>query len=50
VFRPLHDALAEDALDKAERALLGGVKRPARWTWRVRLPRSLMRRRRPAPA
>jgi hypothetical protein len=43
VFRPLHDALAEDALDKAERALLGAVRRPARWTWQVRLLRSLLR-------
>jgi hypothetical protein len=50
VFRPLHDALVEDALDKAEQALMGGVKRPSRWTWRVRLLRSLMRRRRPSPA
>jgi hypothetical protein len=45
VFRPLHDALVEDALDKAERALTGGVARPARWSWRVRLLRALLQRR-----
>ncbi|HET9449458.1 MAG TPA: hypothetical protein VFO83_01175, partial [Aggregicoccus sp.] len=50
LFRPLHDALIEDALDKAELALLGRVEHPARWSWRVKLLRSLLRRRRPARA
>jgi hypothetical protein len=30
--RPLHDALVEDALDRAERALTGAVRTPARWS------------------
>jgi hypothetical protein len=50
VFRPLHDALVEDALDKAEHALLGSVEHPARWSWRVRLLRSLLGRGRPVRA
>jgi hypothetical protein len=49
VFRPLHDALLEDALDRAERALTGGVRAPARWSRRVRLLRSLLARTTPAP-
>jgi hypothetical protein len=49
VFRPLHDALIEDALEKAERTLLGGVARPGNWSWRVRMLRALLKpRRRPA--
>jgi hypothetical protein len=39
VYRPLHDALIEDALDKAEQALTGGVARPRSWSWWVRLLR-----------
>jgi hypothetical protein len=50
VFRPLHDALIEDALEKAERMLLGSVASPACWSWRVRVLRALLQpRRRPAP-
>ncbi|MCQ0025572.1 SRPBCC family protein [Streptomyces somaliensis DSM 40738] len=41
VFRPLHDALLEDALDRAERACTGTVVRPARWSPYVRLLRAL---------
>lgn len=45
VFRPLHDALLEDALDCAERAL--GAERPMRaWTPRVRVLRRVLRPRR----
>jgi hypothetical protein len=52
VFRWLHDALLEDALDNAEEALTGRVAAPARWSWWVRFLHSRMasRRRRPASA
>jgi hypothetical protein len=36
VIEPLHDALLEDALDRAERHLTGGVERPVRWSGWVR--------------
>jgi hypothetical protein len=39
VLRPLHDALIEDALDKAELALTGVLARPRSWSRRVRLLR-----------
>jgi hypothetical protein len=43
VFRPLHDALLEDALDRAERSL--GVERALRrWPLRVRVLRRILRR------
>jgi hypothetical protein len=45
LIRPLHDALLEDALDRAERALAGATHPPARWNWHVRLLRWLVRRR-----
>ncbi|MER5389765.1 SRPBCC family protein [Saccharopolyspora sp. NPDC002686] len=41
VWRPLHDALLEDCLDKAERSTTGAVREPARWSWWVRLLRTL---------
>jgi hypothetical protein len=43
VIRPLHDALLEDALDKAERAYPcdSEPKRSARWSFRVRVLRAL---------
>ncbi len=41
VFRPLHDALLEDALDRAERELTGTVRAPARWSVYTRLLRRL---------
>ncbi len=44
VFRPLHDALLEDSLDRAELACAGTVARPARWSGRVRLLRGLVSR------
>lgn len=44
VFRWLHDALVEDALDNAERALTGRVRSPARWSPWVRLLRRLFPR------
>ncbi|GAA4962927.1 SRPBCC family protein [Kineococcus glutinatus] len=37
VVRWLHDALLEDALDRAQRAVEGSVARPARWSPWVRL-------------
>jgi hypothetical protein len=42
VFRPLHDALIEDLLDRAEFALTGTLARPARWSPRVRLLRRVL--------
>jgi polyketide cyclase/dehydrase/lipid transport protein len=39
VLRPLHDAMLEDLLDRAELAVTGSVARPARWSVRVRLVR-----------
>jgi hypothetical protein len=44
VVRPLHDALVEDALDRAERRLTGAVATPARWSPWVRLLRRVIRR------
>lgn len=43
VFRPLHDALVEDALTKAQVAL-GEAPTGARWSVRVRLLREAMNR------
>ena len=45
VFEPLHDALTEDALDNAERAVTGEVSSPAEWSRWVRLLRWVYRRR-----
>ena len=45
VYRPLHDALIEAALDKAEQALTGAVARPQSWSWWVRLLRRRAARR-----
>ncbi|GAA0672967.1 hypothetical protein GCM10010193_26990 [Kitasatospora atroaurantiaca] len=42
-FRRLHDACLEDSLDRAERAVTGTVRRPARWSPYVRLLRSSIR-------
>jgi hypothetical protein len=39
VWQPLHDALADDLLDRAELVLTGAVARPARWSPWVRLLR-----------
>lgn len=48
MFRPLHDALIEDALDNAERQVTGQIQRPARWSPYVRaLRRALAVWRRP---
>jgi hypothetical protein len=44
VYRPLHDALIEDALDQAALAV-GEVPRRAGWTLWVRLLRSVLARR-----
>lgn len=43
VVGPLHDALLEDALDRAEYALMGSVARPARWSLWVRFLRRMLR-------
>jgi hypothetical protein len=43
VFRPLHDALLEDALDRCELALTGSVRAPSRWSPYVRVLRRAMR-------
>ncbi|MBB1243910.1 SRPBCC family protein [Streptomyces durbertensis] len=48
-FRPLHDALLEDALDRAERATTGTVAHPARWSPYVRLLRAVATRGRRRP-
>lgn len=50
LVRPLHDALLEDALDRAETALTGNVNSPARWSWRVRLLRRLARKKSRRPS
>jgi hypothetical protein len=42
MIRWLHDALIEDLLDRAERALGSGPARPARWTPLVRLLRRII--------
>jgi hypothetical protein len=42
VFRPLHDALIEDALDRAA-AALDGASPAARWTRKVRALRAMLR-------
>jgi hypothetical protein len=44
VARPIHDAMLEDLLDRAELAVTGQVLRPARWSRRVRLLRRLLAR------
>ena len=52
IFGPLHDALIEDSLDTATRALGLPVPAPRRWPLRVRLLRALAqaaRQRRPTP-
>ncbi|MFF1820691.1 hypothetical protein ACFVWG_25520 [Kribbella sp. NPDC058245] len=41
-FRPLHDALIEDSLDRAEMATVGSVTRPARWSGYVVLLRKCL--------
>ncbi len=55
VFRPLHNALIEDALDNAERHITGDPQHPARWSTYVRglrrilaAARAVARRRGPA--
>lgn len=49
VYRPLHDALLEDALDRAQRSL-ATLPRPAQWSWWVRVLRALLAPRAPGPA
>jgi hypothetical protein len=48
VVRPLHDALLEDALDKAEVAFGSPPEKPAKWGLWVRLLRHKGKRRRPS--
>ncbi|WP_216215997.1 SRPBCC family protein [Amycolatopsis aidingensis] len=42
LWRPLHDALIEDALDRAEREFTGRLRSPARWSRYVRLLRGAL--------
>lgn len=44
-FRWLHDALIEDAFDRAEDTLRGVAIRKQSWSWQVRLLRSLFKKR-----
>ena len=46
LIEPLHDALLENALDRAERALNGCVKRPVRWSARVKILRNILAKKR----
>ena len=46
VIGPLHDALVEDALDRAEGVVTGPPARPARWTPWVRFLRRVLAARR----
>jgi len=41
IWRPLHDALLEDLLDRAEAVVTGRPVQPREWSWRVRLLRRL---------
>ncbi len=43
LYQPLHDALIEDSLDKANRSLRVEVPEPHRWSWRVRCLRAVAR-------
>ena len=47
VFRPLHDAMLEDVMDCAERAVTGAVLAPNRWSLAVRAIRRVLRSRAP---
>ncbi len=42
-FRPLHDALLEDSLDRAEASLGSDPARPSQWSWYVRFLRWILR-------
>lgn len=44
VFRPLHDALVEDALDRAEVSLGSPPIESAQWSWYVRMLRWIFSR------
>ena len=44
LFRPLHDALIEDALDRAEAVCRSTQPAHVGWSWRVKLLRRLARR------
>ncbi len=43
VWKPLHDALIEDALDRAEAAVTGRAPAPRAWSPYVRLLRRLLK-------
>jgi hypothetical protein len=43
VFRPMHDALLEDCLDKAALSLGRPINNPARWSIAVRILRAALR-------
>jgi hypothetical protein len=44
LVEPIHDALLEDALDRAEQSLEGKISRPAHWSPWVRFVRRIMDR------
>ncbi len=44
IFRRMHDACLEDCLDRAERAVTGTVRGPARWSPVVRVLRAVIER------
>lgn len=43
IWKPLHDALMEDALDRAEAAATGQQLPVRKWPWHVRLLRSMLK-------
>jgi hypothetical protein len=43
VFKPLHDALMEDSLDRAEEAITGDLERRRSWSPYVRVLRRTLR-------
>jgi hypothetical protein len=45
MIRPMHNALIEDALDRAQSAVGQAVKRPSRWGLPVKLMRGIVARR-----
>lgn len=44
LWRPLHDGLLEDTLDRAERSLTGTVSASAKWSTYVRVLRTILAR------
>lgn len=46
MIEPLHDALVEDALYRAEQAMNGCIAKPARWSLRVKILRKIVAKKR----